>query len=249
LRGKKSILVFLLLGFIFVTVGVCQDESETGLQITRWIPEPVNLRVLSGENIQGYSDRELKKPSVLFPSGAKVQLLIYTPAAYHVQGVTVDGNTAAAWVSPSLLTPISPTLIADAQNAEALRILLEAAIDRREIVIGMTSEDVRKSLGRPWRVQAGTKPGEPQQTWIYIHYERAPRTDVFTGSDNLVYAQTTYQQIPAGRLKVALRNGRVTGYTVEVDQPEGFFELRTDGNVIINPDENPVLSPEDNPVP
>jgi hypothetical protein len=242
-RAQVALLSFLLFE-AFSTA-----EQEIGLQITRWIPEPVNLTVMNDGQAQGFSDRELKKPTVKFPTGAQMQLLIYTPSAYYVQGRTVEGSVEAAWVSPLNLSPVPPTLLADAKNAEALRILLEAAIDRREIIIGMTSDDVRKSLGRPWRVLNGEKPEEPKQTWVYIHYERAPRTDVFTGSDNLLYAQTTYQQIPAGRLKVAFRNGRVTGYTVEVDQPEGFFERRTDGNVIISPDQNPVLAPEDAPVP
>ena len=235
--------------FVICSALFAQQPQEVGLEITRWIAEPVYLNVESAKGAQGFSDRQLQKPLATFPAGSPVQLLIYTPQAYYVQGTTTDATTISAWVSPHALSPISPRLLIDAKNAEALRIALEAAIDRREIVIGMTADDVRKSLGRPWRIQQGITPQEPQETWIYIHYERAPRTDVFAGSDNLLYAQTTYQQIPAGRLKVVFRNGRVTGYTVEVDEPEGFFERRTDGNVIVRPEDNPIIAPPDNPVP
>lgn len=223
-------------------------SANTPLQITRWIPEPVNLEVRSDKPAAVFGDLSMKRQIGTFPQGTRVQIISYTPEAYLVQGQGADGQTISGWVDPRRLTPLPPAVLADAQDAEALRILTEAAIDRREIIIGMTADDVRKSLGRPWRIQEGANPAEPL-VWIYIHYERAPRTEVFTGSDDLLYSQTSFQQVPAGRLKVVFRGGRVVSYTVEVDQPEGFFDRRRDGNVIIRPDINPTPAPDANPVP
>ncbi len=233
---------------VFFLMLLQTSYGNNPLQITRWIPEPVNLEVRSGKDVPVFSDMAMKRQNGTFAQGAKVQLISYTPEAYLVQGEGTDGKPISGWVDPRLLTPLPPAVLADAQDAEGLRILTEAAIDRREIIIGMTAEDVRKSLGRPWRIQESANPADPL-IWIYIHYERAPRTEVFMGSDDLMYSQTTFQQVPAGRLKVSFRGGRVVSYTVEVDQPEGFFDRKRDGNVIIRPDLNPTPAPGDNPVP
>lgn len=144
-----------------------------------------------------------------------VELVAVTDHAYRVRGIAQQGQILG-WIPPDDLEPLEPDFLANLRAAEERRRTVEALIAKKEIAIGMTPDEVQRSLGRPQKTSNRITGDGSTQVWEYISYELVPQqTTVWTPSGPAV--STTYIRVPTGTLAAHFHDGVVS----EIDQSEG----------------------------
>ena len=137
----------------------------------------------------------------------------------RVRGNAQQGGVAA-WIEPKYLTGLPENYLEVVLRAEQRRRQVEDLIARGEVAMGMTLDEVGRSLGKPQKRSSRTSREGATQTFEYIKYKLIPQT-VYTPA----YAQTLTGYRPEGGKKletVVVRSGY--GYeasTVYVKVPVG----------------------------
>lgn len=170
------------------------------------------------------------------------------PQTLQMEAIAADGSLCirgnaqqggvAAWVNPQFVEPLPPDFVANLRKAEDRRIQVEALISKNEVAIGMTTEEVGRSLGKPQKRTNRADANGTQQVWEYVRYELVPQTTYVPVNNQTIiqlpgtgtnqppqtivqggagYAPSTiYVKVPVGKLAVTFRDDIVT----ELDQSE-----------------------------
>jgi hypothetical protein len=178
-----------------------------------------------------YFDRTLSRyaGTLRFPQAVRVEA--FAEEACRIRGDARQGGVAA-WVPYAELEPLPDNFLENLHAAEERRRTVEELIARQEVAIGMTGEEVERSVGRPQKRSKRADASGLQQTWEYIRYELVPqvtygpaynrtiiqqnptknsrgKTLIVTGNTGLA-ASTTYLKVPVGRLTVVFEEGIVS---------------------------------------
>jgi hypothetical protein len=141
----------------------------------------------------------------------------------RVLGNAKQGGVAA-WIEPQYLEGLPENYLEIATRAEQRRREVEALIARNEVAIGMTLDEVGRSLGKPQKRSSTTNREGSTQTFEYIRYKLIPQT-VYTPT----YAQTVLgiSPDPGRRLEtVVVRGGYgLNASTVYVKVPVGTINV------------------------
>jgi hypothetical protein len=132
----------------------------------------------------------------------------------------------AAWIEPRFLGGVPEDLVPKLRAADERRRQVEAFLARNEVAIGMTLDEVARSLGKPQKRSSTTNRGGSTQTFEYVRYKLIPQT-VYTPT----YAQTVLGIAPDRRRPletVVLRGGGygLNASTVYVKVPVGTINVR-----------------------
>lgn len=169
------------------------------------------------------------------------------PQTIQMEAVAADGSLrirgnaqqggVAAWLSPRFVEPLPPDFVANLRKAEDRRVQVEALIAANEVAIGMTTDEVGRSLGKPQKRTNRADANGTQQLWEYVRYQLIPQTTFVPAANQTVItiqpgeklpagtliqnspgliASTIYVKVPIGKLIVTFRDGIVT----ELDQSE-----------------------------
>jgi len=157
-------------------------------------------------------------------------------------GCRVRGNAqqggVVAWVPFADLDNLPDGLLANLKKSEERRKMVEALIAKNQVAIGMTVDEVGRSLGKPQKTTKRADKDGTEQIWEFIKYDLVPQTTYGTGYNQTVvtypgskgrppatvvqtapgyYANTIYVKVPVGTLKVTFKDGLVES----LDQTEG----------------------------
>ena len=156
------------------------------------------------------------------------------PQAVQLDAIAVNGTLrvrgnaqqggVAAWIEPQYVTGLPENYLEIALRAEQRRREVEELIKRNEVAVGMSLEEVMRSLGKPQKRSSRTGPEGSTQTYEYIKYKLIPQT-VYTPA--YVQSITGIRPDPRKRLEtVTVRGGY--GYdasTVYVKVPVGTVTI------------------------
>lgn len=170
-----------------------------------------------------------------FPQTVKVE-------AVADRGCRIRGNAqqggVAAWIPYSELEPLPDGLLANLKKSDERRQIVEALIAKNEVAIGMTIDEVGRSLGKPQKKTKRADKDGTQQVWEFIKYDLVPQTTYGPGYTQTVvtnpggkkkpggvvvqgqsgyYANTVYVKVPVGTLTVNFKDDIVES----LDQSEG----------------------------
>lgn len=163
-----------------------------------------------------------------------VQLEAVTDTVCRIRGNAQQGGVAA-WIPYSELEPLPPDMLANLKKSEERRRIVEALIAKNEVAIGMTVDEVGRSLGKPQKVTKRADKEGSQQVWEFIKYDLVPQTTYTPGYSQTVipnpghkggvivqggggyYPNTIYVKVPVGTLTVTFKDGLVDS----LDQSEG----------------------------
>jgi hypothetical protein len=156
----------------------------------------------------------------------------------RVRGNAQQGGVAA-WIEPHYVTGLPENYLEVAARAEQRRRDVEELIARKEVAIGMSLDEVTRSLGKPQKRSSKTGPEGSTQTYEYVKYKLIPQTvytpsyvQSLTGSrpdpraklERVVVrsgygydASTVYLKVPVGTTTVGFVNGLVE----RVEESEG----------------------------
>mgnify|MGYP003577166574 CR=1 FL=1 len=133
--------------------------------------------------------------------------------------------------------PLPEGLLANLKKSEERRKVVDGLIARNEVAIGMTIDEVGRSLGKPQKVTNRADKHGTRQVWEFIKYALVPQTSYAPGYGQTVvtypgkskkpstvivqgggyYPNTIYVKVPVGTLTVSFRDGIVDA----LDQSEG----------------------------
>jgi hypothetical protein len=168
------------------------------------------------------SDLKRYAGTLRFPQ--RVELDAVSPEGlYRVRGNARQGGVAA-WIEPHFLNGVPEDLVPKLRAADERRREVEALIARNEVAIGMTLDEVGRSLGKPQKRSSTTNREGSTQTFEYVRYKLIPQT-VYTPS----YAQTVLGITPDPRRRletVVVRGGYgLNASTVYVKVPVGTINV------------------------
>ena len=174
---------------------------------------------MSGETNRLLALAKEVQPAQLTAESLRELDAIAANGALRVRGNAQQGGVAA-WIEPQYVTGLPVNYLEIALRAEQRRREVEELIKRNEVAVGMSLEEVTRSLGKPQKRSSRTGREGSTQTYEYIKYKLIPQT-VYTPA--YVQSITGIRPDPRQRLEtVTVRGGY--GYdasTVYVKVPVG----------------------------
>ena len=231
-----------LFAFVFLLLGVALGMTspiirEPGaIYLSDFGQKPMKLKVLK-PNSPCYFDITMSRfaGTLRFPQIVQVEAVSDTGA--RIRGNAMQGGVAA-WVAFDQLEPLPEGLLANFKKSEERRKLVERLIAKNEVAIGMTADEVGRSLGKPQKTTKRADKNGVQQVWEYVKYDLVPQTAYAPGYNQSVVtypggpnqpagtlvqggvgysAATIYVKVPVGKLTVSFKDGLVES----LDQSEG----------------------------
>lgn len=177
-------------------------------------PRPLVVRIQAEAPV--YTTNKFDRAIGSFAPGVPVTLVAMSDTSYRVRGRARHGDVAG-WVRQS------DVLSADPMLADKLKKLLERTrqvaelIKNNQVALGMTSEEVQASLGKPTRKSAKINAGGKQERLEYAMFEKVPQ--VTTGRDAFGQLVQTviYVKVEVGTLSLSFQNGVVD----EIEETKG----------------------------
>ena len=155
-----------------------------------------------------------------------MELLAITKNAYRVKG---QANHAGiiGWVDPKLLASKDKNFIANLKLLYERQILINELIAKKDVAIGMTLEEVSKSLGQPTETEVKqTRQGESGK-WDYViseeqkHYRTV--VDPYTGRAFRQLSHVTTEE--KSRTTIEFEQGVVTSVTRKKNNGPGKVRI------------------------
>lgn len=152
--------------------------------------------------------------------GQMVEVQAISDRAYRVRGRAQQGQVAG-WIDPKYLSPLKKEFIESVHQNAARKVEVDALIEKNEVAINMTPEEVMRALGKPGKRSARLDAAGRSETWEFIRYIRVPQET--TGFDRFgrLITSVVYVKVPAGKLAVSFQNGLVAA----LEQTEGAPEV------------------------
>ena len=160
--------------------------------------------------------------------GTKVELLAMNDKAYRIKGPGKNGQLVG-WTAPRYLASKDPEFVANLKKLYERQMLVNKLIEKGEVAIGMSLEELEKCLGAPTKKKVRTTAKGQSGRYEYITYEeeehyayvRDPRT-------GQTYRQLTHvTQNETGKLTVEFEGNTITAIEESEDQGAGKVRIIT----------------------
>jgi len=245
----KSLSAFVLAALAFATLSVAAPiiREPGAIYLSDFGQKPLRLKVLNNSAPCFFDVAMTRFAGTLrFPQVVQVEAV--TDTACRIRGNAQQGGVAA-WVSYDQLEALPDGLLVNLKKSEERRHIVEALIAKNEVAIGMTSDEVSRSLGKPQKKTNRASKEGTEQIWEFIKYELVPQTSYAPGVTQTVipgtkpgkpgsvvtqsgmYANTIYVKVPVGTLKVSFKDNIVE----TLDQTEGTLASGGQVSVVIPP--------------
>lgn len=190
-------------------------STEPGaIEVERLLPRPVRLTVVAESVI--YYQADMQRALGSMAPGTVVQLVALTDSAWKVRGRARHGDVSGWMRIPDLKSP-DPKLPEKIKAFVERQRAVNELIQKRQIAIGMTVDEVKASLGQPARKSSRITATGKDETLEYSVYKEVPQT--VTGRDQFgnIVQSIVYVKVETGRLTVAFREGAVA----EIQETQG----------------------------
>lgn len=221
--------IFLLVAAILVADAEASPIiREPGvIYLSDFAEKPMRLRLVRAAPCFFDTSMSRYAGTLRFPQ--TVQVLAFGDKVCRVRGNAQQGGVAA-WLPYEELEPLPEGFLDDLAKAEERRRAVETLITQREVALGMTEDEVLRSVGRPQKRSKRADKEGVRQVWEYIRYQLVPQTTyspgftqtivpipgqtnapggmIVTGSTGF-QASTIYVKVPVGTLSIAFADGVV----------------------------------------
>jgi hypothetical protein len=187
--------LFTLLAVVLVAASAFADEP---LQLKALRRAPIRVLRDDERSVIGYLAR-----------GETVSVLDVSGTNYFVDARTVMG-TLRGWIPANAVksppADYSETILKQHERTTANRELIE----RHEVEVGMTREQVQASLGKPeHRSRVHSREGE-QELWFYTTYRYLPTYSRSYDEKGELRQVVSYQRVASGHKVVTFQGNEVT---------------------------------------
>ncbi len=184
--------------------GLARDQGSIHLE-DLGVPA---VKLAIENQIDTYFDIQLKRYLGTLRIPQQIELLAVSANAYRIRGKAQQGQVAG-WVPAKALPQISAEFVANLEKAAKRQAIVADLIANKEVAVGMTSEEVRKSLGKPEKKSLRIDPAGRLDLWEYITYKYIPQTRTAYDRFNRPFNETIYVKVPDGRMAVEFENNIV----------------------------------------
>lgn len=128
----------------------------------------------------------------VYPVDTKLQLLEMTDKGYKVKGKATH-SLVTGWVSPKNLASKDPQFVENLKKFYEREMQIRELIANSEVAIGMTSEEVAKSIGEPTKKESKQTKDGFTGTWEYSKgREKKNYTTVIDPATGLAYRRFSH---------------------------------------------------------
>ncbi len=189
------------------------------IYLADFVAKPVKLVTIADAGV-------LSKPADgrflgTIPKGSPVELVAVTDKAFRIRGEARQGGVVG-WVDVSAVGPVKPEFLESLRKNAKRREGVEALIEKNEVGLNMTPDEVNASLGKAQKKTSKLDGGGRKDVWEYVRYTRVPQETTGLDRNGRLTTSTIYVKIPAGKLSVTFENGLVTS----LEQSEGTTDVQ-----------------------
>lgn len=191
--------------------------------------KPLRLPLRSGP-ADAYFDLALTRYAGTLRFPQEIEVIAIGEQLLRIRGKAQQGQILA-WLPADALTPIDPKFVSDLRKAEERRNLVDSLIAKNEAALGMTLDEVQRSLGKPQKKGQKANQDGVEQVWEFVTYTYIPQTSTVIGPNGLQTLATTYIKTPKGTMTVRFKDGIVS----ELNQSEGTILTGNETTIVVPP--------------
>lgn len=205
------------------------NREKGVIYLEDFLTEPMRLKVLTPAPAYFSLSGERYVGTLRVPQVVEVQAI--TDKAYRIRGRAQQGDILG-WVSPAYLQEIPAETLERLRASEERRVEVEALIAEKEVAIGMTTDEVLRSIGKPQKkTNRKSRDKVTEDVWDYVEYKTIPQYTNVVGPNGVVNVVTTYVKTPVGRLTITFNDQIVES----LDQSEGTISSGNQTTIIAPP--------------
>jgi len=156
---------------------------------------PVYLKTVRATSL--YLTPSFNTYFTVLPKGQTVELLGIGPRQLQIRG-RMSSGPAQGWVSRADCTPVPDDLIRQLLEQKQKSERLDSAMARKEVILGMTTEQVRKVLGRPTDVTHIQEEGREVEVWTYYSFRTVPVTENYPDGNGVWQTRSYTTKVRTG---------------------------------------------------
>lgn len=185
------------------------DSDPRVVYLTEMPEKQIELMIIKEAPV--YSDVDGKSRLGFIKANQKVKIEAITDKAYKVRGKgTHDG--ISGWVGPWAFASKDPKFVENLKSFYTRQLEINKLIEAKDVALGMTTEEVGQSLGKPTKTSVRQTPEGQSGKWEYIVSEEQKNyttvRDPYTGE---LYRQlTSVTQIEKSKRVIEFANGLVS---------------------------------------
>lgn len=227
LPSRFLLVVLLAFAPLSAQAGAVLREGDA-IYLEDLLPKPVKLTTRADAPI--YYQSDLARYLGVLKKGQIVELQAVGDGAYRVRGKAQQGQVAG-WVEPGTLTPLKQEFLDSLKQNAARKKEVAALVERNEVAVNMTPEEVTASLGKPARKSSRLDAAGREEVWEFVRYDRVPQET--TGYDRFgrLVTSVIYVKVPAGKLAITFANNLVSA----LEQTEGTLNRAARVKVVAAP--------------
>jgi hypothetical protein len=226
-----KIITFFFLFLAFPAMAL-PDKPEKGVvYVEEFAPKGIKLKVEKPGWV--YSTKQGGRKRGSLKVGIEVELVSFTKKAYFVRGKRDNGIGVSGWVSPASFSSKDPKFVEKLKQVHARQLLVRALIEKKEVAIGMTPEEVSKIHTRPTKTKVKRTAKGQTTIWEFIKYETVSHfntvRDPYTGQIFRQLTHTTNEE--KSKVVIEFENGFAS--SIEISKNNGPGNPTTVGAPVI----------------
>ena len=172
-----------------------------------------------------YATAERKRSVGQLKQRSMVEILAMKDDLYRVRGKARHGQVSG-WVLAEQLISKNKDLAANLRKMYERQLVVQDLIDKNQVALGMTLDEVQASMGKPSRKSSKlTKEGRAD-TYEYVTYDEVPQHRyVRDGFGNLI-RQTIYIRVETGKVAISFRDEVVESIEETEGEPRAGAPVR-----------------------
>jgi hypothetical protein len=182
-------------------------REKGAIYVEDFTSEPIKLRVKASAPVYGTLQGQ-RSLGVLLPDQLAT-LVAFSEKACRVRSRARHGDVVG-WVGIKYLEAREPDFFDKLTRMAERQKQVEELIDRKEVAIGMTADEVLQAMGKPDAESSRVDSNSEALTFQYITYDRVPQRNLVRDRFGRLYQTITYIKVETGRFTVNFDNGLVS---------------------------------------
>lgn len=170
-------------------------------------PRPIVLKVQIEAPV--YPTSKFQGALGSFAPGTSVTLLAMSDTAYRVRGRARHGDVAG-WVRLTDVQSSDPNLYANLKKLYERTRQVDELIQRKQVALGMTSQEVQASMGKPSRKSSKITAAGKEERLEYSIYDQVPQTTTGVNAFGQVVQSVIYVRVEVGTLSLSFKDNVVS---------------------------------------
>jgi len=158
-----------------------------------------------------FTEKDLRSLLRNLNAGTSVRVIGWHQQGWLIQSID-SANHWEGWVASDAIQGIGEKELKEYRDKNESIKEFQRAVQEKNIIPGMTEEDVRKALGKPKKTSFRVDEKGKTQTWSYPRYEEVPEVRSVIDAYGRLVQITTMVRVARGETTVEFKEGKVVAY-------------------------------------